>query len=216
MASLYDSDYGDADTPPVVPLDPTEPKTPDPSGSYPTSDFSLGMDTALRPSPFYLIPPSDLRFDDLKTSFGENVSGYYTNESALMVAFSGKDSIADFLPSMTSIDWGAIFAGGLGVLGFGIGLAVGGPPAGVELMITGVEEGFEIGFEVHDTYEDIVNRGSALLSLYENWDSPTPGETPSPTPETSFVDESEQVSKPPSLSVPSPEPQMRTQDEGGV
>jgi len=100
-----------------------------------------------------------------------------------MIFLTGKDALTDFIPSWDSVQWGSYAALAFGAAGFGFGFAVGGPIAGYELMQFAAEGGFESAMAIHEFAEDIVSRGSALVSLWEhNWDSPDPTVSPSPMP----------------------------------
>jgi hypothetical protein len=135
-------------------------------------------------TPYHLISPTELNFGDTTSSFRNDASAFYDNESAMMILLFGKDRLTDFVPSMESVNWGVGGAAVGGFLGLGIGFDLAGPLGGYELMQAGAEIGFEVGFETHEAIEDLMDRASALNSLIQNNLSEPidPSATPSPQP----------------------------------
>jgi hypothetical protein len=160
------------------------------------SPFSL-FDDAHAPSPYFLIDPKEIA--DLSHLLGDAIrdaSQFYGFPDASTILLTGKNSLSDSVPSEESLWWGltgaAVLAGSTFILEF---------PFGAATIDTMGDLGFELGMGSHELYEDILNRSSAVDSIFHDTDSQTQVD-PSPAPSPSASPDQPRFSNMPDIFVP--------------
>jgi len=159
----------------------------DPSSFYPPNDSST--------SQYRLLDTSDTNFGSTLSDLSQIKSDalqYFNNESAFMILMTGKDKVSDFVPGenvlMAGLETGLLTS----AIGFGIGFAICGPPCALELMDLSFEPGFNAGSAVHNTWDEFLDKGYALDSIFNNFRSQQmdslplaniPNPQPGPTPD---------------------------------